>query len=413
MLADWFDMAAMPLNHRRSPAGLAGYRDARLRRLVRHAYHTTPYYRRLIEAAGLTPGAFRGVDDLARLPVTDKHTLQTLPVEDRLSTTFALTELRRDRTSGSTGRPFDIWHDKGFSRRRQLSFLRSLMVGGYCWPMRLLLVSGAPGRTAPAVCNWRYVHGEIEPEALRETIRAWRPHALYGFTTPLRQLASLIDRDGGEIPRTRMIFTTAEGVDRSTRDLLQRRVGDDVFELYGTTEMGPIAWECRGHEGLHVSEDTAVTELVDSDPASGVARLVVTGLDLYAMPLIRYAVGDFAIAGPSEPCSCGSRFPRLAHIAGRLVDCVTLPDGRELSPYQLTESIEDVRGLLRYQIVQEAIDRFRVRAQTAPGSEGVESGIVQGLRPLLGHTAEIVVEGVADLEPPRGQKFRVVVNHLR
>lgn len=412
MIDTCLDLARIASNGRLAPERLAQRRDEKLKNLVAHAYATVPYYRLLMGSRGLRPGDFSRVADLSLLPVTEKAALQACPAEQLRSHRFHDHALRRDRTSGSTGRPFDIWHERGFRLRRNMSFLRSLAAGGYRWPMRLLLVAGAGGRTLATWRNWRYVSAEIEPETLREEIRQWRPSAIYGFATPLRQLARLIARDGGEIPRARRVFTTAEALDKIARELLQQHVGDEVFELYGNTEMGPIAWECPAHDGLHMAEDTTVVELIDPNDG-GECRLIATPLDLYAMPLLRYDVGDLAVAMPAIACRCGSPFRRLARIAGRVVDTITRPDGRELSPYCLTEAVEDVPGLLRYQIVQEGIDQFRVRAEIAQGSDGYADAIVAALRPVLGGAVEITVKREDKLDPAPGRKFRVVVNTLR
>ena len=77
------------------------------------------------------------------------------------------------------------------------------------------------------------------------------------------------------------------------------------------------------------------------------------------------------------------------------------------SPHRLTLAVEDVEGLVRYQIVQTDVDRFLVRAQGRAGPKG-EHQIVAALRHEVGDLAAVEIRWEADLEPPSGRKFRVV-----
>ena len=133
-------------------------------------------------------------------------------------------------------------------------------------------------------------------------------------------------------------------------------------ETYGCTEVGPVAWECAAHDGYHLAAETTLVECLPQ-AAGDPSPVVLTSLELRAMPLIRYAVGDLASPKAGPPCPCGCRLPRLARIEGRIADCVRLRDGRMRSPYHLTLALEQVEGLVRYQVVQEELDRFLVRAQ--------------------------------------------------
>ena len=223
-----------------------------------------------------------------------------------------------------------MWRDPAFELLQKLAFLRALGAGGLRPWHRLLLVSGDLNETRRGPPGWRYISSEAEPAEILAALEAHRPHMLYGFLTPLRQLAEQLQRLGRTQP-LRSVFSTAEPLDPSARALLAATFQAELFDIYGCTEAGPLAWECRMHQGLHVAADMALLEC-EGRPGMP-ASLVVTSLELLAMPLIRYEVGDLALPMPAGRCDCGCTLPRLQRVEGRVVDRVRLPDGSMLSPF--------------------------------------------------------------------------------
>lgn len=387
---------------------LAALQLRKLQAIMAHAYDTVPFYRRRLETAGITPADIRALDDLRHLPVTTKAELQQAGEEARLSRAFRRDELEAERTSGSTGRPFMIFRDPGFVRLSKMAFLRALTTGPYRLGDRLLLVTGTTKRPPPRWLRWRYVSSEAEPEATLAQLRAFRPRVVYGFLTPLRQLAALALARGEVLPPVRAVYTTAESLDGASRALLAEAFGAEVFDIYGTTELGATAWECPAHAGYHVAEDLTLVEYLPS-AAPDVHRLVATNLELRAMPLIRYEVGDLAAPASGDRCPCGRMLARIARIEGRLVDCVQLADGRRLSPFRLTLAVEAIPGIERYQIVQEEIGRFLVRVQgSGAGDPATAAAIRAALQAEVGVDSRVDLCWEVDLGPPAGCKFRVV-----
>jgi phenylacetate-CoA ligase len=266
----------------------------------------------------------------------------------------------------------------------------------------MLLLTTGPARSRSWPLPWRYVPFDAPVDEVVEAIERFRPHLLYGWVSSLFRLAEHVGGRGGLRHRPAAVVTTAEPLDRQARLRLSEALGGEVFEIYGLTEMGAVAWECRGHHGLHVSEDTSIVESVDG-------RLVLTNLRLLGMPFIRYDCGD--LAGWMEappPCPCGCAYRRLSQVAGRLVDRVPLPDGREVSPYQLTLALEKVGGLARYQVVQTAADRLEVGFVLRRTDPSAAAQVREAVSILAGPGVTVVAVERTNLDPPPGTKFRVV-----
>jgi phenylacetate-coenzyme A ligase PaaK-like adenylate-forming protein len=289
---------------------LRALQEAKLRRLLAHAYRSVPYYRNLFNRAGLKPEDVRGLADLPRLPITRRAELQSHPQEMLLSTDFAATPLRTATTTGSTGRPLSSRQEAGFDRWRRALFLRALWAGGYRVGMKIALVDGTSPRSAPRWTRLHYIPQNLPGEVMLDAIDRIRPTVLYTPLSPLRQLVDLIRLERRRHHRPPLVFTTSEILEPTTRRLLRDVLGAEVFDLYGSTELGVIAWECEAHAGYHIAEDGIIVELVP-DAQGGPPRIIATNLELMAMPLIRYETGDRGAPGPEGRCACGRASARL------------------------------------------------------------------------------------------------------
>ena len=157
-----------------------------------------------------------------------------------------------------------------------------------------------------------------------------------------------------------------------------------------------MAWECRHSGDLHTCDDGVLVEVLrDGQPVEPGERgeVVVTNLHAYAMPFIRYRIGDLATRG--APCACGAPFSTIGEIQGRMIDYFPLPDGRLLHPYEIVSRLVwgPAEWLRQYQLVQERRDRvvlYAVVAEPASGERLEE--VERTVRPLLGHGVEFVID---------------------
>jgi phenylacetate-CoA ligase len=394
--------------------GLRALQERKLRRLVRHAYRHVPYYRSLLDDAGVGPGDIGGLEDLVRVPITTKLAQRDAPRESLISRAANRDELRSEHSSGSTGTPFRVVYDRRSAGVRSAMFFRGLHAAGYRPGQRLLLVTGdREGRRSRSWMRWRYASIEAPPAMLLRQLREFAPHVLYGCVTPLRLLAEELAAAGPSVRAPRAVVTTAETLDLATRRFLERAFRCRVFDFYGLSEMGLVAWECDRHGGYHVSEDTVLVEAVPDASNGRASRLVMTNLESTAMPFIRFDTGDLGVLGSRERCSCGRTLLRLRRVEGRVVDCLQLAGGRRVTPYALTCLLERIPGMRRFQVVQRGIRQVTVRYEPINGTQVREEGIHAALRSVLGGEIHVSVESKDSLDPEPGRKFRVVESLLR
>jgi phenylacetate-CoA ligase len=387
--------------------------DAKVRRLIRHAYDTVPYYHDLLRQAGLVPEDINGAHDLQFIPMTSRETLQDQDAAYITSTKTIPEKCVRQRTSGSSGRPLTLLIDRHFQIIRNALFLRALMAAAYRPGDKLLLITDTRGAEYKTWYRWHYVSIEESAAHLLESLNSIRPAIVYGCVTPLRQIADLARERGLRVHHPRSLICTAEHLSKQIRDELTERFTADVYDIYGLTEMGMIAWECEMHSGYHVAEETIVMEHVPVGEA-GIDQLVMTNLELFSVPLIRYETGDLAGPRLSGQCACGRHGLRLSRIEGRNIDAVRMADGNLLSPYRVTLRLERVPGIRRYQVIQEGVGRFVLRYQGNPACEIEVRRHAQNIfRALFGADTQVIVVREESLEPHPGRKFRIVENRLR
>lgn len=380
---------------------------SRLVDLLRDAYENVPYYRSLFDRAGLKPQQIRTLDDLRRIPISSKADLQSVSDQQRLNCRFSENELVTESTSGSTGRPFTMLFDREFVNVRNSLFMRGLRAIGYRFGDKLLLVTSRR-RVSRKWYRWKYLSIESSAQTLVDDYARFKPKILYGCKTPLCLMAQFMARHGTSYHRPHAVVTTAESLDESSRKLLEDTFGAPVFDFYGLTEVGLLAWQCQQQTGYHLSEDTTIIEL-QPDRAANSYRLIVTSLFLKSMPLIRYQTGDLVSSVDDGVCGCGRHLRRIQRIDGREVDCLITSGGNRISPYRVTCALESIAELTRFQVIQESPDHFTVLAETErSAADLVERKVRERLTSIVGNDASIQVNTRERLTTQSDHTFRVV-----
>jgi phenylacetate-CoA ligase len=140
-------------------------------------------------------------------------------------------------------------------------------------------------------------------------------------------------------------------------------------------------------------------------------EIVVTNLLNYAMPLIRYRVGDIGILD-DKYCSCGRGLPLLKSIEGRMADCFALPGGQLIAPRTIMTAIQGSPGVSRYQAVQESMSQVRIQLMKRKSEpDAANEELVATCRRILGEDVEIEVSNTERTN--FRAKFRPVISKVR
>jgi phenylacetate-CoA ligase len=184
--------------------------------------------------------------------------------------------------------------------------------------------------------------------------------------------------------------------------------GCRVFNRYGCREVSVIASECPAHRGLHTMAEGLYVEIERSGQQAGqLGSVLITDLLNYAMPLIRYRIGDVG-AWLDGACPCGRGLPRLARVAGRVTDFLVGSDGRLVSGIFLATYVVGKRPSLgQVQIHQESAGQVLFRIQRGPSFRHGEDldYLRQAARRYLGDAAVVDCEFVDELTAEPSGKF--------
>jgi phenylacetate-CoA ligase len=234
------------------------------------------------------------------------------------------------------------------------------------------------------------------------------PHYLLTHASNLGALAEQSLRRGIRLPRLRQARTFSEALRPALRDTVRAAWGVETADTYSCEEAGYIALQCPRHEHYHVQAENLVVEVLDPEGrpcAPGeTGEVVLTTLHNFALPLIRYRLGDYAEVG--APCDCGRGLPVLRRIHGRQRNMLRTPDGRELWPSLPSSLWLDVVPLEQFQVIQKSIGQLEINYVMARDlTPDEQSRLATALTARLGYPFDFDWQRRERLERTAGGKF--------
>ncbi len=342
--------------------------------LLRHAWETVPYCRERWRGY-YDPGQPLTPERFSQIPFLTRNDLRS-NFDNLKSTAIPPSHggTGESRTSGSTGIPVRVlktalcelwwrvfalrdhrWHRRDLSAR--FAAIRQGMKAeeGMGWGIATdLVLETGPVATLPVGTDVRVQLQWLEQQ---------RPAYLLTHPTNLAELARRSLAAGIRLSGFLEARTSGEMLTPETRALCRAAWGIPVRDMYSANELGYLALQCPEHEHYHVQAEGVLLEVLGEDnrpcAAGEIGRIVVTSLHNFAMPLVRYDIGDFAEAGSS--CRCGRGLPVLARIVGRTRNMLTLASGERYWPNFGLRGLTDTIPILQHQLVQKDDDRIEAR----------------------------------------------------
>lgn len=404
----------------------ASWQEEQLTYVLHRAAIQVPYYRQQWNKRHKNGDEIdRGT--LRNWPVLEKAPLKAAPktfVADDCKTR----RMFHEHTSGTTGKSLDLWWSRGTVREWYALFEarcrrwygvsrhdRWAILGGQ-------LVTPIDQRRPPfwvwnAALNQLYMSSyHLAPDLIPAYLDALLQHEiryLWGYTSSLYTLAQEALRLDRTDLKMKVAITNAEPVYDYQREAIEQAFQCPVRETYGMAEIAAAASECE-HGNLHLWPEVGLVEIVQHDrilPPGKTGELVCTGLLNADMPLIRYRVGDTgSLRAESETCACGRTLPLLDSIEGRVDDVLYTPDGRRIG--RLDPVFKAHLPVREAQIIQEEVDRIRVRYVPAPDyTAAAGRSIIERLQARMGKI-EVVLQQVDEVPREPNGKFRAVVSQL-
>lgn len=271
--------------------------------------------------------------------------------------------------------------------------------------------------------NWIYCRSVLEPfgnagthipeQRLAEYIsllRSKRPYFLKALPEYLQMLARYIKRTGDRPHKIPVVKPMGALMTPTMKREVAEAFGVPVREDYGSSDVGPMGFDCRQMNGLHLLSDHYYFEFLRGGrPAADgeLALLVVTDLHNRAMPLIRYQVGD-VVRVDRTPCPCGRNTPRIT-VEGRIQDTIVTPRGRVLTARMLYEFFFGHPGIDQFQLIERSARRFELNY--VPSGDPVDHReLADRFQEFSGDDRPLVAREVDTILPESSGKFRHVIS---
>jgi phenylacetate-CoA ligase len=409
---------------------IAALQTERLKWSLKHAYDNVPAYRKKFDAAGVAPGDFKQLEDLAKFPLTSKQDLR----ENYPFGMFAVPQERIVRihaSSGTTGKPTVVGYTKADIDTWSDLMARSIRASGGRPGMKVHiaygygLFTGGLGAHYGAErlgCAVIPVSGGMTERQV-QLIMDFHPDII--MVTPSYMLAILDEFRAKDIDARTCSLNIgifgAEPWTNSMRTEIEDAFAMDAVDIYGLSEvMGPgVANECvETKDGLHIWEDHFYPEIIDPEsgkvlPDGERGELVFTSLTKEGMPVVRYRTRDLTRLLPGTARS----MRRMEKVTGRSDDMMIVR-GVNVFPTQIEEQLLRCEGLSpHYQIElrrEQRLDMMRLLVEARPDHADEASRASQAaalaahIRNNIGIGVEVVVGDPGSGERSAGKAKRVV-----
>ncbi|UCF06439.1 MAG: phenylacetate--CoA ligase family protein [bacterium] len=402
----------------------------KLNEMLVNCYENVPFYRDLFDKRGLDVS---GVDDVGILRehgiFTSKEIVRSAG-DAILSREYDKGKLHDSATSGSTGNPVYFYMSlDNWCLRMALKYRSEDWMGKPIGTPAAMLWGHFPNMSTfervKYSLYWRFQNYlflsafHIGEEDLIRYVRAIKRHRIRfieSYVTAVYLMARAVEKHGITPPRLDGVIIGAERLFDYQKEKIEGVFGCPVYNRYGSTEFSNVASECTEREGLHINIDNFCVEVVDQDdrPLLGeVGDLVITDLNNFAMPLIRYRIGDKGIM-TDRACRCGRTFPMLKDVVGRVSETLKTKDGKEFHDMYFLWKLSRAPGLVKFQVVQKSLEQILVKIEHdgSVGREETSDFIRNALDELDQHGISTTIEYVDKIPLTRVGKMRSFISEI-
>lgn len=426
---------------------LKAYQDKALRKIIRYAYDV-PLYRDKFQSHGIKPNDIKGVDDIEKLPFISKNDLRIYYPDGIIPISFDKQHSFLVSTSGSTGKPVFLYHDMFSAIKSLTGFVRALYAYGGDWRKSriVLIIDTSPGsaehmfftksmfpflKKFVSLDNIKYLHIGGKPEIIIEEINKFNPEFIGSDPNILRELAILKNKGYGRDINARYLFSAGAMLDNYTKMYVENAFNTKIFNTYGTTEAGPLAFECLECKYYHVNSDFVYLEFLDDEnktvSSEKPGRLVVTKLFGGGTPIIRYTGLEDIVTPIEIETTCGITTPMIKQIEGRSTDLIILPDGRTLSPLTVTgipaKIMQDYNTYMikQFQIIQHEVNKIEILViidyklkNTGLSVKRLLAEFKKRFQDTLGSSVNIIVNEVKEIQKDKRLDYvKVAVSKVK
>ena len=395
---------------------ILAFQKEQLAKLLRHAYQTTPYYRELLKTES---------SHISQIPTLEKRNIRE-QLEQLCSEAVPQEQRIKNATGGSTGAPLTFYQDRNYWNQRNLSVYYFDRWAGWDFGESQLIIWGAlsdveDNQDWKRQLNnfWRNHHWlngfYLTDAAMWATFRKMNrchPQTILAYPSSLYQFAAFLF-ENGLAPKWDLkgIITSAEMLHSHYRSLAETVFSTKVYNRYGGREVGLIAMECAAGR-MHINCHDLYLEIDSPHPYTMSGDILITQLNNYAMPFIRYRIGDIGRLS-DEACSCGNQLPILADLLGRSTATFRTKTGTLIHGGYFTQQFYNVIGVDQFQLIQETLKHCVLKVViNAQWTEAARRYMIQKIQGALGADVTVMVKFVEEIPLPTSGKREFTISKV-
>lgn len=399
----------------------------KLRALFEHSYRNVPFYRSRFDQMGLHPGDIRTFQDYSKLPPLTKDEVRFN--QAGLLDPSTRRRVEKCRSGGTLGIPLTLVRDSLASAFARAAQARAFGWSGIRMGDKQVRIWGVPLDPAAARRDRRkdfllnrirlstFDLTERSVRAYFEAMRRFGGRYIYGIPSVLFTICRILrdlGLDGRDL-RMHRVVCTSETLYPHQRAFIQEIFGCPILNEYGCSEMGPVALECP-EGGMHLSMENLLVEFVDRGAGPDHAEILLTNLNSFSMPLLRYAIGDTGRL-LDRRCPCGRQLGVMDFDAGRVLSVLTAADGHFIAGsvfcYIAFDIIMKHGGIKDFRVVQKARDAMEITlVKDATFRDEILEMFTVRIREKFGAAMRIDYRFVPEIPPEKSGKRLFVSSEI-
>lgn len=407
--------------------------NLKLKKLIVHAYDHVPYYRKLLDENNLHPSQINCIEDLAGLPLLTKATITENLNYGIMSDNHDKQKVQQIVTSGSTGTPFVCFADKFQLEMRWAATLRSMEWTGYVFGDRCArLWHQTIGMSKIQVVKEfidaflsrrifipAYSISSNKLDKFMKKLQKFNPVLIDGYAESFNFLAEYLGSGKKVYLNPKAVISSAQILPDQSRKIIEENFHTKVYDKYGSREFSGIAYESGvKNEHLIVAENYIVEILKNNRKAEPgeIGEVVVTDLNNYCLPFIRYKIGDLAVAiDPKKISKCGRGLPMMGRVEGRVQAIIIGANNRYIPGTFFAHFFKEFPHVIKqYQVIQDRLGEITLKIiKGARYTEIQMLEICKLLKEHLGNETIINLEFVDSIQMVRTGKHQGAISNLK
>ncbi len=403
-----------------------------LQQLIKHAATTVPYYHDLFQKIDINPMNEQDLHWWEDIPLLNRDHIQQYSdklISKKLPPSHG--KLTKIQTSGSTGKAIKTWgtgitsflwfnftlRDHLWHGRDMTGKFAAIRPEGKLEPGKGVKRNGWGPATDTVFHTGQSIAMSVRTDIARqaEWLLQHNPDYLLSLPSNICALADHFIKNNLTLSKLKEIRCYGESVGDKIHTLTQKAWNIPLTDMYSSQEVGYIALQCPEEKQYHVQSENVFLEILDDADkpvkTGQTGKVVLTALHNFAMPLIRYEIGDYAELG--KPCSCGRGLPVLKKIAGRKRNMLLRPDGQKHWPSFPAEIWADIQPIRQFQLIQTTLDTININLVVdRPLSSIEENQLIADLRTRFGYPFKMEIEYKEMIERSKGGKYEDFISMI-